>query len=61
MTKNQLMVKIKAARACGEAYMGDAILVYHGNEEWALYSTNGNCIDTAFGDPLKAFAYLIDN
>lgn len=58
MTAAQFNKKIEVARRIGSALLpnGD-VLRYHGNEEFAAYDCNGNCIEVSKNGG-KALAYL---
>lgn len=58
MTMAQFTKKIEVARRIGSALLPDGgVLYYRGNEEFAAYDGNGNCVEVS-KNGAKALAYL---
>ena len=58
MTTAQFNKKIEIARRIGSALLPNGhVLYYRGNEEFAAYDDNGNCIEVSKNGG-KALAYL---
>lgn len=58
MTQIQFQKKVNVARSTGSALLpDDCLLYYRGNNEFAAYDGNGNCIEVS-KNGAKALEYL---